>query len=806
MVDSRPRHDARRCCSPTPARNVVAGIRGEPAALEPDLFDGCEVVVSPRSSTSASRRRRSRPVPRRRSGARTAGCTALVPEPGRAGHQGPAWPACSASTPSPGAGSSRPTSAAGSAPRSAPTPSTRWSPWLAQHARPPGPLDRDAVGEHGRHGPRPRPRARPSRSAARRDGNVAGLPAGGPAGLRRLPEDRRDAAVPDPADGAGRLRHCPGSSRSATRRGHQHHADRRLPRRRPARGDGRDRAGHGPVRRRDRHGPGRGAPQEPASPPFTEPHDDARRRDLRQRRLRRPRSTRCSTAADYAELRAEQAAPARERRRRASSASACRSTSRSPAACRRRHAPRTRTVEVHADGTATVLTGTSPHGQGHDTAWAMLASEQTRHPDRQDHRAVRGDTDLVPEGGGTVGSRSLQQGGAAVQQAAHRAGRRWPSSAPPSCSRRAAADLVLDTSRGAFHVAGAPDVRASPLAAAAPSNERLLIAHGVHRAGRRRSRSAPTSPSSRSTPRPARRRCRASSPCDDAGTDPQPAARRGPAPRRHRPGRRPGAARGGASTTTTATRSRRTSPTTRSSRRPSCRASSSSTMETPTSYNPLGAKGIGEAGTIGSTPAVQNAVVDAVAHLGVRHIDMPTASDAGVAGDPGRRKLERSSHDAASSSPSTARRARTTSSRGCCSSTTCARCCGLRATNVGCDTTSCGACTVLLDGESVKSCTVLAVQADGQEVSDRSKGWPTRRQAAPGAGGVPRRARAAVRLLHAGHGDGRRRAAGENPHPTEEEVRDGPRGQPLPLHRLSQHRPRGAARPDTPSQNQGVSA
>jgi carbon-monoxide dehydrogenase large subunit len=46
-------------------------------------------------------------------------------------------------------------------------------------------------------------------------------------------------------------------------------------------------------------------------------------------------------------------------------------------------------------------------------------------------------------------------------------------------------------------------------------------------------------------------------------------------------------------------------------------------METPTSYNPLGAKGIGEAGTIGATPAVQNAIVDAVAHLGVRHIDMP---------------------------------------------------------------------------------------------------------------------------------------------------------------------------------------
>jgi aerobic carbon-monoxide dehydrogenase small subunit len=42
--------------------------------------------------------------------------------------------------------------------------------------------------------------------------------------------------------------------------------------------------------------------------------------------------------------------------------------------------------------------------------------------------------------------------------------------------------------------------------------------------------------------------------------------------------------------------------------------------------------------------------------------------------------------------------------------------CGLRAANVGCDTTSCGACTVLLNGESVKSCTVLAVQANGQSV------------------------------------------------------------------------------------------
>jgi carbon-monoxide dehydrogenase large subunit len=46
-------------------------------------------------------------------------------------------------------------------------------------------------------------------------------------------------------------------------------------------------------------------------------------------------------------------------------------------------------------------------------------------------------------------------------------------------------------------------------------------------------------------------------------------------------------------------------------------------METPTPNNPLGAKGVGESGTIGATAAAQNAVIDAVSHLGVRHIDMP---------------------------------------------------------------------------------------------------------------------------------------------------------------------------------------
>jgi carbon-monoxide dehydrogenase large subunit len=50
-------------------------------------------------------------------------------------------------------------------------------------------------------------------------------------------------------------------------------------------------------------------------------------------------------------------------------------------------------------------------------------------------------------------------------------------------------------------------------------------------------------------------------------------------------------------------------------------------METPTPVNPLGAKGIGESGTIGSTPAVQSAVVDALAPHGVDHLDMPLSAE-----------------------------------------------------------------------------------------------------------------------------------------------------------------------------------
>ncbi len=101
---------------------------------------------------------------------------------------------------------------------------------------------------------------------------------------------------------------------------------------------------------------------------------------------------------------------------------------------------------------------------------------------------------------------------------------------------------------------------------------------------------------------------------------------------------------------------------------------------------------------------------------------------------------------------------------------------GLKATNIGCDTTSCGACTVLLDGESVKSCTVLAVQADQQAVTTMEGLSPDPEQLHP----VPAAFRAEHGLQCGFCTPGMVMAAvgllSENPHPTEREVREGLEG------------------------------
>ena len=101
---------------------------------------------------------------------------------------------------------------------------------------------------------------------------------------------------------------------------------------------------------------------------------------------------------------------------------------------------------------------------------------------------------------------------------------------------------------------------------------------------------------------------------------------------------------------------------------------------------------------------------------------------------------------------------------------------GKTGTVIGCDTSNCGACTVHLDGQSVKSCNVLAVQADGAEVTT-IEGLASRRRAAPGAGRLPRVPRPPVRLLHAGDDHAERSTCStNNPNPTEEEMRVGLEG------------------------------
>ncbi len=278
------------------------------------------------------------------------------------------------------------------------------------------------------------------------------------------------------------------------------------------------------------------------------------------------------------------------------------------------------TVEIHPDGTATILTGTSPHGQGHSTVWAMLASEELGIP--IDKITVKwGDTDLVPEGGGTMGSRSLQQGGAAVKQAAIELVEVARNRASDELEV-APEDLVVDLDIAGLAVRGDPSARVTfaSLAEKEPLKVRAVFSapgatypFGAHVA---------VAEVDIETGKAVLTRLIA---LDDAGTLINPLIAEG---QRHG-GLAQGAAQalveevrydedGNPTTTTFADY-----PIITATELPSFELV---TTETPTSYNPLGAKGIGEAGTIGATPAVQNAVIDAVSHLGVTHIDMPTTS------------------------------------------------------------------------------------------------------------------------------------------------------------------------------------
>ena len=286
------------------------------------------------------------------------------------------------------------------------------------------------------------------------------------------------------------------------------------------------------------------------------------------------------------------------------------------------------TCTVGADGRVTVVTGTSPQGQGHETAWAQVVAGTLGLP-MQAVRVVHSDTARVSRGNGTMGSRSLQIGGSAVLQA----GELVLAKARELAAHLLEAplgDVVVFQGEG-LGVAGAPGTALpwAVLAAAAADPARLppgmepglaaevdfkqdgnTFPFGAHLAvaevdvetGQARLVRHVT--------------------VDDCGRILNPMLVEGQI--------HGGIAQGVAQALFEEVRydeqGNCVTGTLASYAMPSAvelPAFETQRTETPTPLNPLGAKGVGESGTIGSTPAVQNAVVDALAHLGVTHVDMP---------------------------------------------------------------------------------------------------------------------------------------------------------------------------------------
>ncbi len=277
-------------------------------------------------------------------------------------------------------------------------------------------------------------------------------------------------------------------------------------------------------------------------------------------------------------------------------------------------------VEIHDDGSATAYTGSSAHGQGHDTSFAMLVTDALGIP--LDQVTVKhGDTDEIARGVGTFGSRSLQLGGSAIHEA---------SGQVLEKAKQLAADLLeadpgdieLDRANGVFHVAGTPAVSKSWAEVAGAAGDGGLMAETDFKA------TSPTFPFGAHVAvvevdtETGLVRLQRMITCDDAGTVLNPMLVEG---QRHG-----GIAQGVAQALYEEVRFDEDGNPQTANLADYTMVSAAElpsfelvTMETATPLNPLGAKGIGESGTIGSTPAVQSAVCDALTPLGVAHVDMP---------------------------------------------------------------------------------------------------------------------------------------------------------------------------------------
>ena len=275
-------------------------------------------------------------------------------------------------------------------------------------------------------------------------------------------------------------------------------------------------------------------------------------------------------------------------------------------------------VDIDDDGGATVRVGTSSHGHGHATAFAQVVEDRLGIPVAK-VRLVQGDTDEVPRGGGTGGSRSLQTGGTAIFRASEAVLERARDVAARLLEANAA-DIVV-AGDGRLGVAGVPTATVGWAELAAASEEGLRAELDVDQG-------SPTFPfgahvsvvevdTETGKVTPLRHIA-----VDDCGTIVNPMLVQG----QQHGGIAAGIgeaiweeivhdADGNPQTTNLATYAFPSA-----AELPSFETANT---ETPTPRNPLGAKGIGESGTIGSTPAVLGAVLDALGPLGVRHLDLP---------------------------------------------------------------------------------------------------------------------------------------------------------------------------------------
>ena len=287
-------------------------------------------------------------------------------------------------------------------------------------------------------------------------------------------------------------------------------------------------------------------------------------------------------------------------------------------------------VEVHEDGTATATVGTSAHGQGHLTAFSMIVSDMLGIP-MENVRLAQSDTDEVPRGAGTMGSRSLQTAGSAVHVA---------SETVLAKAKTLAAHLLeaneddIVTGDGGLEVTGSPasNVSWADLAKASnddskrPAGMEAGLNHELDFDGQDATYPFGTHLSvvevDTETGKVEMLRHIA---VDDCGKILNPMLVNG----QQHGGIAQGAAQalyegvyydeGGNPITSNLM----------DYAIPSAAELASfevSNTETPSPRNPIGAKGIGESGTIGSAPAIHNAVIDAVSHLGVRHIEMPLSA------------------------------------------------------------------------------------------------------------------------------------------------------------------------------------